>query len=179
MGFGSVFQIIGDSGAGDYGQRGVGAVNAGTKQAVGALQPWADAGTNALAGYGNLLNNPNAVRSDPGYQFRFDEGQKALTNNALAKGSFFSGNTGRALTEYGQNFATNEYDQALQRFFPMLSLGSGASNNIAKLYSGQGNALADIYGKGDAVGIEDEIRKMKAAESFGDSLFSMGMGAGG
>lgn len=55
-------------------------------------------------------------QADPGFQFRLDEGQKALERSASAKGGVFSGAAGKALTRFGQNFASEEYDKAYNRF---------------------------------------------------------------
>ena len=52
---------------------------------------------------------------DPGYQFRLDEGLKAVRRGMNASGMRGSGATMKALTEYGQGFASNEYDRARQR----------------------------------------------------------------
>lgn len=55
------------------------------------------------------------MKADPGYQFRFQQGQEAVENSAAAKGSLLGGNTLRALNEYGQGFASNEFGNVNQR----------------------------------------------------------------
>ena len=47
----------------------------------------------------------------PGYQFRLQEGQRALENAASAGGMLRSGNTWKDLMKYGQEYATSEYDK--------------------------------------------------------------------
>jgi hypothetical protein len=54
--------------------------------------------------------------ADPGYQFRLAEGQKAIDKGAASRGEFFQGGTGKALTEYGQNLASEEYGRARERY---------------------------------------------------------------
>ncbi len=106
-------------------------------------QPYMDAGTGALGSYqglagalpgqvnpilgqmGNTVNSMNPIigkltsnnlndyQQSPGYDFRMQQGEKALQNSAAANGTLFSGATGKALTEYGQNFGTNEYQNYL------------------------------------------------------------------
>ncbi len=55
------------------------------------------------------------VTQDPGYQFRFDEGQRALERRAAAGGQRFSGGTLAELSRYGQDYASQEYDKAFGR----------------------------------------------------------------
>lgn len=106
-------------------------------------QPYIDAGTGALSSYQGLAaglpgqfnpilgqmgttvssmqpiinkltsTNLNDYQTSPGYEFRMQQGQKALENAAAARGTLFSGATGKALQEYGQNFGSNEYQNYL------------------------------------------------------------------
>ena len=55
--------------------------------------------------------------ADPGYQFRLQEGLKALERSAAAGGGLFSGATGKALQRYGQDYASGEYQKAYGREF--------------------------------------------------------------
>lgn len=55
-------------------------------------------------------------KKDPGYAFRESEGRKNLERSAAARGGFGGGATMKALARYGQNFASNEYDKAYNRF---------------------------------------------------------------
>lgn len=54
-------------------------------------------------------------KKDPGYQFRLDEGLKAIRRGAAASGGRGSGATMKALQRYGQNYASGEYQNAYQR----------------------------------------------------------------
>ena len=54
-------------------------------------------------------------QNDPGYQFRLQQGQTALENSAAARGGALSGDAGRALTQYGQDYASNEYQNVYNR----------------------------------------------------------------
>lgn len=55
-------------------------------------------------------------QKDPGYDFRMQEGQKALERSAAAKGGLMGGGFGKALSRYGQDYASNEYQNAYNRF---------------------------------------------------------------
>lgn len=101
---------------------------------------------------------------DPGYEFRRDEGRRALEGSAAASGGLFSGATGRRLERYGQDYASGEFSNAYNRFntdrttrFNRLATlagvgqtatgataaaGANASNNISDTIIGQANARA-------------------------------------
>jgi hypothetical protein len=55
-------------------------------------------------------------QADPGYGFRFNQGQKALERSAAARGGLISGNTGGALQQFGQGLASQEYQNAFNRY---------------------------------------------------------------
>lgn len=71
-----------------------------------------------MGGFGSLARNFGAAdfQQDPGYAFRLAEGQKALERSAAAKGMSLSGAQAKALTNYNQNFASNEYSNAYGRY---------------------------------------------------------------
>ncbi len=83
-------------------------------------QPWRDAGGKALGGLQDpkfqQSFNQMSYQSDPGYQFRLDEGNKAINASASSRGMANSGATMKALTRYGQDYASGEYQKAYDRF---------------------------------------------------------------
>jgi hypothetical protein len=83
-------------------------------------KPWYDAGTRALSDMANPDFQRDFTQSDfqtdPGYQFRMQQGQKALERSAAARGGLQSGGTMKAVSRYGQDFASNEYQNAYTRF---------------------------------------------------------------
>lgn len=56
-------------------------------------------------------------QNDPGFQARLKMGTDALQNSAAAKGNLLTGGTARALTNYAQDFASNEYGNVYGRAF--------------------------------------------------------------
>jgi hypothetical protein len=64
-------------------------------------------------------------QTDPGYLFRLGEGQKVLENSAAARGGLLSGQTGKALQQYGQNFASNEFGNIYDRYRGLIDAGYG------------------------------------------------------
>lgn len=92
----------------------------------------------------------------PGYQFRVDEGNNAINAMAGARGGLVSGATMQALQERGQNLATEEYGNYMNRLAGITDMGMGAAGhqaNIGANYaSGASNALAS-QGEARSAGI--------------------------
>lgn len=95
------------------------------EEGVARQRPFYEAGVNALPGYlagiqqgGELVRGftPADYQADPGYAFRMSEGMKGLERSAAARGGLMSGATGKALTRYGQDVASQEYQNAYNRF---------------------------------------------------------------
>lgn len=126
--------------------------------------------------YGSLLRDFGLedFTKDPGYDFRLSEGEKGINRSLAARGGLFSGAAGKALSRYNQDFASNEYGNAYNRyntnqgnkFNRLASLagigqsatnqiqqaGQNASNNISSNMIGSGNAQASgIMGIGNAI----------------------------
>lgn len=60
--------------------------------------------------------NNDVFEKDPGYQFRMDEGNKAVEAGAAARNGLLSGAAMKAMQKYSQGFASNEYGNAYNRF---------------------------------------------------------------
>jgi len=70
-----------------------------------------------------LISDPSSITSQPGYQFQFEQGQKALSGQMAAQGFLTSGNRATALTKFGQDYASN----ALQNQELLLAQLAGAN----------------------------------------------------
>ena len=88
-------------------------------------KPWQDAGKTALneltagsAAGGRFAKTfgESDYKADPGYQFRLSEGIKALDRSASSKGQLLSGSALKGLTAYSQGVASDEYQNAYNRF---------------------------------------------------------------
>jgi len=55
-------------------------------------------------------------QADPGYAFRLSEGMKQLGHQAAGRGGLISGGTMKGLQDYAQNSASQEYNNAFQRY---------------------------------------------------------------
>lgn len=63
--------------------------------------------------------------NDPGYQFRVSQGRDQLQNWAAARGTLNDSGTAKALEDYGQNSASQEYSNIWNRDFSAWNTGYG------------------------------------------------------
>jgi hypothetical protein len=75
-------------------------------------------GDAASQGYGNMLRDfgTSDFEADPGYAFRLQEGLKALDRTAAMRGKMISGQALKAAGRYGQDMASQEYQNAYNRY---------------------------------------------------------------
>jgi len=120
-------------------------------------------------GYGSMARpfGMEDFQQDPGYTFRQSEAMKALERSAAARGGLMSGATMKGIQRFGQDLASQEYQNAFNRFQveraarlnPLQSMmGSGqsavntmtgatgqAAQNIGQMQLGAGQARASGY----------------------------------
>jgi hypothetical protein len=117
--------------------------------------PYMNLGTQGANGYSNLLSDPSSITSNPGYQFQLNEGLTSLDRSAAAKGLVLSGAQQKAVTNYGQDYASTSYDKALTRYLNAANLGQTATSQVnsagtttaanqANSYSNLNNALNSL-----------------------------------
>lgn len=126
----------------------------GIKEAVSTaredLNPWRQAGEDALGNLVEMINaGPGDYTKSPGYEARLAEGQKAIERSAAARGNVLSGASVKAATRFGQEYATQDYDNFLKRYYDSLAPYqqlSGVGANAAQAQGGYSvsgaNALA-------------------------------------
>jgi len=111
-------------------------------QQIALSKPYVEAGTNAMAQYQKLAPyQPFGMpqfEADPGYQFRMSEGLKALERSASARGLLQSGGTLKDITRFGQDLASQEYQNAFQRYLTQRE----ASMEPYRYLTGVGQAAA-------------------------------------
>lgn len=141
-------------------------------------------GNAGAAGYGRYARDfgMQDYQQDPGYQFRLSEGLKALGHTAGARGGLISGQTMKGMQDYAQNSASNEYQNAFNRYqtnranqlAPLGSLmtsGQAAASNQAGQagqYGVNAGNLMSQAGQSIAAG------QLGSANTMGNALASMG-----
>jgi hypothetical protein len=101
--------------------------------------------------------------ADPGYAFRMSEGMKALDRSAAARGGLLSGSTLKGAQRYGQDLASQEYQNAFNRYYaertnklqPLQSLagvGQTSANTLSNAAGQFGSQIgSNIIGAGNAM----------------------------
>jgi len=141
-------------------------------RARAALSPWVAAGGGAINKVTNLLGlgsletnggnyntyglNPNNARekqaaafadfeASPDYNFRISEGINALDRSAASRGLLRSGAQIKAISDYGQNTASQEYGNYFNNLLKAAGMGgeaaSSGNNTAAGLTSNAGGFL--------------------------------------
>ena len=157
-------------------------------------------GDTTAQGYGKYAKDfgMSDFTTDPGYQFRLEQGMKALNASAAAKGMGMSGANIKGATEYGQNLGSQEYQNAFNRYqtnrtaqlAPLQSLYAGGQaaaagsaaqagalgSNLGQTYTGLGQGLAQAEvagGNAQASGYLNSANAVTNALNQGMSSYTM------
>lgn len=104
------------------------------------LSPYEASGTSALSQLNALTQGggfqaPTGVseQNDPGYQARMALGQQAVERSAAAKGGALGGAAGKELTQFGQDYGSNEYGNVYNRALGTYQTNFGNLQQLAGL----------------------------------------------
>jgi hypothetical protein len=103
------------------------------------------------------------LQASPGYQARLDAQDRAINTSAAAKGSVLSGGTQKVLARYGQDYASNEYNNlvgqgqnttALNNASTQTQFGDAFSNYQARYgaFTDAANMSANAYNTNYGIG---------------------------
>lgn len=148
----------------EYGELSIDSQREFYKMADEKLQPFVDQGLFAMDEYASMLGIPNSkgelvnydvadLRETPGYQFQFQEGQRAVETAAV--GRVLGGRQAKEQMRYGDGLAQQYFGLRLNQLAPLLSQGANAASqqstnafnsgqNIGNTYTGIGNNLSNI-----------------------------------
>jgi hypothetical protein len=107
---------------------------------LGLLQPYMSSGTSALSQLDALVKGggfqaPTGLteQNDPGYQARLALGTQALDRSAAASGNALGGGQLKALTQFGQDYGSNEYQNVYNRALGTYQTNFGNLQGLANL----------------------------------------------
>jgi hypothetical protein len=143
----------------------IAAQRAALAQARTDLEPWRGQGANALTVASNLsgANGPEAAAlaqqdffTSPGYQWRLDEGMRAVDAGAAAQGMLRSGATLKGEQKFAQGLASQEFGDYYNRLYQLSGLGANAAaatggyemqtgQNLGNAYLNTAGRLGDTY----------------------------------
>lgn len=138
------------------------------------IAPWRTAGEMGLSQYaagiapGGELARPFTMadyQADPGYGFRMSEGMKALDRTAAARGGLLSGATLKGAQRFGQDLASQEYQNAYNRYTQNQQTQRNALANLAGIgqtASGQLQRAGEAY-VGPASELQQGIGNVRAS----------------
>jgi len=121
--------------------------------------PWLASGVSALG----RLNDPNAFTQSPGYEFVRGEGTRGLENSFSARGGAQSGNALRALTQYNQGLASQEYNNWFNQQSNLAGLGQTSAQSLGALGQNNANNVSNLLGQqanARASGIEGQTNAL-------------------
>jgi hypothetical protein len=122
--------------------------------------PYREAGYGALADLVGMKGGPgnltaDQVMAEPGYQFGLMQGRNALEGSASARGGLYSGAALKALTQYGNDYGTNKYNDAFNRqesafgnrwnrLSGLAGIGQSATNQVGQAGANYANNVGNI-----------------------------------
>lgn len=97
------------------------------------MAPWRTAGSQAIGQLSDMLKPGYDHTTSPGYEFRFDEGRRAVEGSAASKGLLLSGGNLKDLTRFGQGVAADDFNQQFNRTAAVASGGQQAVSTLGQL----------------------------------------------
>ena len=164
---------------------------------IALQEPFRQVGVNALAQYPAAAQyTPFGMaqfQADPGYQFRMSEGVKALERSAAARGLLQSGGTLKGVTQYGQNLASDEYQNAFQRYLTerqaklspleyQIGLGQAAASGQAANVGTTAGSMSELTQSLGNIGAQRAVTQGNIASGMAGNIgnaFSSAAGAYG
>lgn len=135
---------------------------------------------------GNYQEQAFNFQADPGYQFRLNQGVGAIQNKAAAGGALRSGATLKALMNYGQGAASDEYGNAYNRYSQDRTFGANQFNGNRDFAANQWNgnrafgygAATDQYNRG-AGESQNRFTRLSQLAGYGQNANAANQQAGG
>lgn len=138
-----------------------------------------DASGNPIGGAGSSgagYSGDGGFTTSPGYQFRMDEGLKAIDRQNSARGVLNSGGADKARMRYAQGIASSEYDTYANRLAALAGGGQSATGSTA---AAGANASGQIVGALGANGANQGNAAMAAGNARASSYANTGSAING
>lgn len=144
--------------------------------------PWRETGARALTKLEDMFLNGKGMddfQQTPGYQFRFDEGVRALDRSAASRGLLMSGGQQRELTRYGQGIASNEFNTYANRLSSLAGVGQSTAVQTGQMGATAAQAAGQMGMQG-AAGAGNAMMQAGTARASGyvgqANAYSAGLG---
>ena len=140
-------------------------------------EPWRQAGINALGKLGTGFTGQVDLKQDPGYAFRLSEGMKALEHSAAARGNLLSGTGIKGALRFGQDYASQEYQNAYNRALTQYNT-TAALAGVGQTATNQLSGAAGQYGQNAAEAIQNAAAARASGYVGGANALTSALGTG-
>lgn len=119
-----------------------------SREAAARFEPWRQAGAWGIGRGATMMGKegPEAARAafmqDPGYQWRLEQGNKALERAASTRGGLDSGKFYKDAMRFNQGEATQEFGNSFNRLMALAGMGQTATQSSADYLTQGANAQA-------------------------------------
>jgi hypothetical protein len=122
-------------------------------------------------------------QKSPGYQFRLEQAQNALTASQAAKGGLLSGGAMKEMNAYTQGIASDEYGNYINQLSGLAGMGQQAANNMSNITTGMASQMAG-YTQEAGMAMANRDAQMGnviggGLSQVGGQLLGMGLSGGG
>jgi len=132
------------------------AIDSAQKEASALLEPWRQYGVDAAGKLAKKVSSgPGSFKKSPGYDARLAEGTRAIESSAAARGGALSGRAMKEAARFNQEFASNDYDNFLRRYYDSLAplqemsrMGQSAATSQGGYLQRAGSEKSNIYQSG-------------------------------
>jgi hypothetical protein len=131
-------------------------------------------GANAIANT-YASGNFDIFRADPGYQFAFNEGQRAVDSSGAARGLNLSGAQLKGLTKYGQGMADQGYNNWFNRNMNLANYGRGIAGDQANILTNTANQVGAAEAGIGGAKASGYLAKGGIKAGIGNSLLGFGL----
>lgn len=147
------------------------------QNAVGQLYAGTQPGGSLVTPYSGSFTAPTGLteQNDPGFQARLALGTDAIQRSAAAKGGVVTGGTAKALDQFGQDYASNEYGNVYNRALTDYQTKYNAYNNDQ---TNQFNRLASLAGTGQTTATNLANQGQNSANAVSSNLLNTAQGIG-
>lgn len=107
------------------------------------MTPYRVAGGKAITSLSDMLQPGYDYTKSPGYDFRFNEGQRAIESGAAARGMLMSGGTLKDLARFGQGAAAQDFNDSFNRTASVAQGGQQVGIGLGQLGQRAGAGAGD------------------------------------
>jgi hypothetical protein len=140
-------------------------------------EPWRQAGINALGKLGTGFSGQVDLTQDPGYGFRMSEGMKALERSLAARGVLSSGNILKGAQRFGQDLASQEYQNAYNRALTQYNT-TAALAGVGQTATNALTGAAGQYGQNASEAIQNAAAARASGYVGGANALTSALGTG-